>query len=170
VSIDVFPFQYQMCPRRGLSNPVRHARRGAELHPHGVDSVREAANSKARPVVANGERVAIVDPVVGDQRPNLELTRTIARRFNERYSPRAPLFPAPERLLSTAPLVLSLDGQKMSNSRRNAIPLGSTEDETATLLRRAKTDSERTITYEPATLTRDLEPRPARDALPGTLP
>ena len=37
----------------------------------------------------------------------------------------------------------------MSKSRRNAIALGATEDETAQLIRRATTDSERTITYEP---------------------
>src|SRR6476619_457638 len=44
-------------------------------------------------------------PVGKDQLPHLELTRTIARRFNERYSPDAPYFPEPEALLSRAPLV-----------------------------------------------------------------
>ena len=38
-------------------------------------------------------------PVGRDQLPHLELTRTIARRFNERYAPGAPLFPEPEALL-----------------------------------------------------------------------
>jgi tryptophanyl-tRNA synthetase len=89
-------------------------------------------------------------PVGKDQLPHLELARTIARRFNDRYSSERPYFPAPEPLLSTAALVLGLDGQKMSKSRQNAIPLGATEDQTATLIRRATTDSERTITYEPA--------------------
>jgi tryptophanyl-tRNA synthetase len=37
----------------------------------------------------------------------------------------------------------------MSKSRANTIALGDDEDRTAALLRRAKTDSERTITYEP---------------------
>jgi tryptophanyl-tRNA synthetase len=37
----------------------------------------------------------------------------------------------------------------MSKSRGNTIALGDTEDRTAALLRRAKTDSERTITYDP---------------------
>ena len=55
----------------------------------------------------------------------------------------------PEPLLSTAALVLGLDGQKMSKSRENAIPLGATEEQTAALIRRATTDSERAITYEP---------------------
>jgi tryptophanyl-tRNA synthetase len=89
-------------------------------------------------------------PVGRDQLPHLELTRTIARRFNDRYSPERPYFPAPEPLLSTASLVLGLDGQKMSKSRQNGVPLGATADATAALIRGATTDSERTITYEPA--------------------
>jgi tryptophanyl-tRNA synthetase len=88
-------------------------------------------------------------PVGKDQLPHLELARTIARRFNERYSPRDPYFPQPEGLLSQTPLVLGLDGQKMGKSRGNAVPLGVDDDETAGLIRRAKTDAERLITYEP---------------------
>jgi tryptophanyl-tRNA synthetase len=88
-------------------------------------------------------------PVGRDQLPHLELTRTIARRFNQRYASDAPLFPEPEALLSAAPLLLGLDGQKMSKSRGNAIALRDDEDRTAALLRRARTDGERTITYEP---------------------
>lgn len=87
-------------------------------------------------------------PVGRDQLPHLELTRTIARRFNERY---APIFPEPEALLSQAPLLLGTDGQKMSKSRGNSIALGATEDETAALIRKARTDAERTVTYDPAT-------------------
>jgi tryptophanyl-tRNA synthetase len=89
-------------------------------------------------------------PVGMDQLPHLEITRTIARRFNERYSPAAPYFAEPAGLLSSAPLLLGLDGQKMSKSRHNTIPLRATADETARLLRRAKTDSERSVSYDPA--------------------
>lgn len=39
-------------------------------------------------------------PVGQDQVPHLEVTRTVARRFNERYGP---LFPEPEALLSATP-------------------------------------------------------------------
>ncbi|HVX44941.1 MAG TPA: tryptophan--tRNA ligase [Mycobacteriales bacterium] len=85
-------------------------------------------------------------PVGKDQLPHLELTRTIARRFNERY---APIFPEPEALLSPAPLLLGTDGQKMSKSRGNAITLGASADQTAALLRRAKTDADRMVTYDP---------------------
>jgi len=88
-------------------------------------------------------------PVGRDQLPHLELTRTIARRFNQRYTPEAPLFPEPEPLLSAAPLLLGLDGQKMSKSRGNAIALRDDDDRTAALIRRARTDGERQITYEP---------------------
>jgi tryptophanyl-tRNA synthetase len=92
---------------------------------------------------------ANVVPVGMDQLAHLELTRTIARRFNDRYSPGEAYFPEPEGLLSAAPLLLGVDGTKMSKSRGNAIALAATEDETARVLRGAKTDSARLITYDP---------------------
>jgi tryptophanyl-tRNA synthetase len=88
-------------------------------------------------------------PVGMDQLPHLEITRTIARRFNDRYSPELPYFPEPDGLLSSAPLLLGLDGQKMSKSRHNTIPVQATADETARLLSRAKTDLERSISFDP---------------------
>ena len=45
--------------------------------------------------------------------------------------------------------MLGTDGVKMSKSRNNAVTLAATSDETARLLRSAKTDSERQITYDP---------------------
>ena len=85
-----------------------------------------------------------------DQLPHLELTRVIARRFNERFASGMPVFPEPQALLSAAPTLLGLDGgQKMSKSRNNAIMLCATEEETASLIKKAKTDSERLITYDP---------------------
>jgi len=85
-------------------------------------------------------------PVGKDQLPHLETSRAIARRFNEKY---APVFPLPEALLSTTANVLGVDGEKMSKSRGNTIELAMTEDETAKQLRRAVTDSDRNITYDP---------------------
>jgi len=86
-------------------------------------------------------------PVGRDQLPHLELTRTIARRFNERYGA---LFAEPDALLSAAPRLLGLDGaRKMGKSAGNAIALGATADETAALIRRARTDPERRITFDP---------------------
>jgi tryptophanyl-tRNA synthetase len=92
---------------------------------------------------------ATIVPVGGDQLPHVEQTREIARRFNRRYAPERPVFPEPEAMLSDAPVLLGIDGRKMSKSRNNAIALGATSDETARLLRRAKTDSDANITYEP---------------------
>lgn len=86
-------------------------------------------------------------PVGQDQLPHLEVTRTIARRFNARYG--EGVFPEPEALLSDAPLLLGTDGTKMSKSRGNAVTLAADADETARLIRGAKTDSERHIVYDP---------------------
>ncbi|MFJ1934887.1 MULTISPECIES: tryptophan--tRNA ligase [unclassified Kitasatospora] len=91
-------------------------------------------------------------PVGQDQLPHLEVARTIARRFNERY-PHADggaVFPTPRALLSDAPLLLGTDGGKMSKSRGNSVPLGATEDETARIIRGARTDADRRIDYDPA--------------------
>ena len=93
-----------------------------------------------------------VVPVGKDQLPHLELTRKIARRFNQRFCKRRirRVFPEPEALLSNAPKILGLDGsQKMSKSRNNAVMLRATADETAALIKKAKTDTDRQITYEP---------------------
>ncbi len=92
---------------------------------------------------------ATVVPVGGDQLPHLEQTRVVARRFNRRYAPERPVFPEPEALLSQAPVLLGTDGRKMSKSRANSIALAATADETARLLRVAKTDSDPHITYDP---------------------
>jgi tryptophanyl-tRNA synthetase len=86
-------------------------------------------------------------PVGQDQLPHLEITRVIARRFNERFG--RPVFPVPDALLSAAPLLLGTDGTKMSKSRGNAVPLSATADETARLIRGAETDAERHISYDP---------------------
>lgn len=95
-------------------------------------------------------------PVGKDQLPHIEVTRQIARRFNERY---APVFPEPEGLLNDEiPEIPGLDGRKMSKSYGNAISLSFTEEETAKLIKKSKTDSERMITY-------DKEGRPGVSAL-----
>ena len=61
-------------------------------------------------------------PVGLDQLPHLEMTRLIARRFNERYGSGSALFPEPDALLTATPMLAGLDGKKMSKSRGNAIP------------------------------------------------
>ncbi len=92
-------------------------------------------------------------PAGKDQLPHIEMARTIANRFNKKFCTDAgkePVFPLPEVLLSKTPMILGLDGsQKMSKSRGNAIMLSATEDETAKLIKKAKTDQDRNITYDP---------------------
>ena len=94
-------------------------------------------------------------PVGKDQLPHIEITRQIARRFNERY---APVFPEPHGLLTDAVEIPGLDGRKMSKSYGNAIALSATAEETAKLIKKSKTDSERFITF-------DKEGRPGVSAL-----
>ena len=95
---------------------------------------------------------ANIVPVGQDQLPHLEQARLIAQRFDKRYgraTPERPVFPRPEALLSEVPLLLGTDGQKMSKSRGNTIELRMSADETAKILKKAKTDAERRITFDP---------------------
>ncbi|HET9650092.1 MAG TPA: tryptophan--tRNA ligase [Microlunatus sp.] len=85
-------------------------------------------------------------PVGKDNLPHIELTRMIARRFNDRYGQ---IFDEPEALLSQTPEVPGLDGRKMSTSYDNAITLSMTPAETADAIRRTRTDSDRRITLDP---------------------
>ena len=87
-------------------------------------------------------------PVGKDNLPHVEITRVIARRFNDRYGH---VFPVPEALLTAAPEVPGLDGRKMSKSYGNTIALSMTVEETAAVIRRTVTDAERRITFDPGT-------------------
>ncbi len=94
-------------------------------------------------------------PVGKDQLPHIELTRLIARKFNERY---AHVFPEPDALISDAVEIPGLDGRKMSKSYGNAISISFTAEETAKRIKKSPTDSERVITF-------DKENRPGVSAL-----
>ena len=72
-------------------------------------------------------------PVGVDQLPHLELSREIARRFNQLYKP---VFPEPQALLTEIPKVPGTDGRKMSKSYNNTIDLSDSE---ATLRSKLKT-------------------------------
>lgn len=88
-------------------------------------------------------------PVGKDQLPHVELTRTIAKRFNNKFCQDNPLFTEPNCLLSKVPSLMGLDGkQKMSKSRGNAIMLKSSKDEIASAIKKAVTDADRHITYD----------------------
>lgn len=94
-------------------------------------------------------------PVGKDQLPHIELTRQIARRFNDRYGH---VFPEPDGILSDAIEIPGLDGRKMSKSYGNSIMLCNSAEETAKIIKKAKSDSERLITF-------DRENRPEVSAL-----
>jgi tryptophanyl-tRNA synthetase len=67
-------------------------------------------------------------PVGRDQESHIELTREIARRFNDTF---APVFPIPESLIPDMGLLPGIDGrEKMGKSLDNAIYLG---DDTKTV-------------------------------------
>ncbi|RZU65262.1 tryptophanyl-tRNA synthetase [Microterricola gilva] len=97
-------------------------------------------------------------PVGKDNLPHVEMTRVIARRFNERYGD---VFPVPDALITSTPEVPGLDGRKMSKSYGNAFALSMTADETVAAIRRTRTDDVRRITFDP-------EHRPGVSALLST--
>ena len=71
-------------------------------------------------------------PVGVDQVPHVELTREVARRFNNVLGP---VFPEPEAKLTEIPKVPGTDGRKMSKSYDNAIYLS---DDRETIIRKVK--------------------------------
>lgn len=89
---------------------------------------------------------ANVVPAGLDQLPHLQLTKTIAKRFNKAYGF---TFPKPEALLSSTPVLLGTDGTKMSKSRNNAIAISATTNQTAQLIKKATTDAIKDIYYDP---------------------
>ena len=79
-------------------------------------------------------------PVGKDQLPHLELTRELARRFNNLYTP---VFPEPKEHLTQFPKVLGTDGRKMSKSYGNTINVSDTEQEVRQKLKTMVTDPAR---------------------------
>jgi tryptophanyl-tRNA synthetase len=76
-------------------------------------------------------------PVGKDQVPHLEITREIARRFNHLFGD---IFPEIQNVLSETPLLMGLDGRKMSKSYNNAIYIADSDDETAQKIMNGYTD------------------------------
>ena len=86
-------------------------------------------------------------PVGDDQLQHLELTRTLARKFNSKFGQ---TFIEPESLLTKQPRVMSLDNpqKKMSKSSpAGCLFLDDTPEEIKTKIGRAVTDSENKIIY-----------------------
>src|SRR5262249_62095731 len=80
------------------------------------------------------------------QAPHIELTREIARRFNQPYRP---IFPEPETLLTESPKIVGTDGRKMSKSSRNAVSLTDPPADIETKLGRMVTDPRRARRTDP---------------------
>ena len=90
---------------------------------------------------------ATIVPVGEDQLPHLELTRKIARRFNELYRP---VFAEPRPIISESSRLIGTDGNaKMSKSLGNAIELDSTAGEVELKIRKAVTDPSRIRKHDP---------------------
>lgn len=85
-------------------------------------------------------------PVGEDQLPHLEVTREIARRFNQLYRP---IFPEPEALLSTSPRLPGTDNRTMHFSYGNAILLRDTPEETSRKIMSMYTDPSRVHPTDP---------------------
>jgi tryptophanyl-tRNA synthetase len=90
---------------------------------------------------------ADVVPVGDDQAQHLELTREIARKFNNRFGR---TFAEPETVLTRSARIIGLDGQhKMSKSRDNTLDALSPQDELWSRLRGAVTDPQRLRRADP---------------------
>lgn len=77
-------------------------------------------------------------PVGDDQVPHVEITRELARKFNNQYGL---TFPEPEPVLTKFSRLMGLDGNaKMSKSLNNTILLSDKPEEVISKLKKAKTD------------------------------
>jgi tryptophanyl-tRNA synthetase len=85
-------------------------------------------------------------PVGIDQAPHVELTREVARRFNNAFGA---VFPEPDVKLTEIPKVPGTDGRKMSKSYGNAIQLSDPSDVIRQKIRPMVTDPARQRRSDP---------------------
>ncbi|MEK7389761.1 MAG: tryptophan--tRNA ligase [Elusimicrobiota bacterium] len=97
-------------------------------------------------------------PVGQDQLPHLELTREIARRFNNAFGD---TFAEPQPLLSSAPKVPGTDARKMSKSYGNTIDLNETQATLEAKVKGMYTDPSRKRATDPG------HPEPCPENPPG---
>ncbi|MBQ3641853.1 tryptophan--tRNA ligase [bacterium] len=96
------------------------------------------------PILMSADIMALngaVVPVGVDQLAHLEITRDIARRFNNIY--KTDLFNEPKPKLTQIPLLIGVDGQKMGKSYQNDIKISDTEEVTSKKLMQCITDRSR---------------------------
>ena len=85
-------------------------------------------------------------PVGVDQVPHIEISREIARRFNNIYRE---IFPEPQPLLTEIPKIPGTDGRKMSKSYGNAVILSEPPADIDAKLSRMATDPRRVRRRDP---------------------
>jgi tryptophanyl-tRNA synthetase len=85
-------------------------------------------------------------PVGIDQVPHVELTREVARRFNNAFRP---VFPEPDAKLTEIPKVPGTDGRKMSKSYGNTIELADSAETIRQKVRPMMTDPARKRRTDP---------------------
>lgn len=85
-------------------------------------------------------------PVGEDQLPHLELTRELARRFNNLYGE---YFPEPEAILSRSPRLPGIDNRTMHTSYGNQIFIKDTPEETTRKVMSMYTDPTRIHATDP---------------------
>jgi len=97
-------------------------------------------------------------PVGQDQLPHLELSREIARKFNNAFGA---VFAEPQPLLTPTPKVPGLDGRKMSKSYANSIEIYETAASLETKVKAMYTDPTRKKATDPG------HPEPCPENPPG---
>jgi tryptophanyl-tRNA synthetase len=83
---------------------------------------------------------AEIIPVGEDQKQHVEMARELARKFNAQFGETFPIEPK-ELIVQDVAIVPGLDGQKMSKSYNNIIPLFGTDDEIKKAVMSIVTDS-----------------------------
>ncbi len=89
---------------------------------------------------------AEIIPVGDDQLPVVEFSREIIRKFNRLYGE---TFVEPKAVVGDIPRLAGLDGRKMSKSLNNSIYLSDTREEIEKKIKKAVTDSEDKLYYDP---------------------
>ena len=84
-----------------------------------------------------------VVPVGEDQLPHIEISRELARRFNNEFAANHPVFPEPEGLLTAFARLPGLDGNRMSKSVGNTILLSDPPEQIQKSMRTAITDPQK---------------------------
>ncbi|MCA9535325.1 MAG: tryptophan--tRNA ligase [Myxococcales bacterium] len=108
-----------------------------------------------------------VVPVGKDQKQHLELCRDVAQRVNHVYGEGTLVVPEP--VIAEGPLVPGTDGEKMSKSRGNTLPLFATEKALRKMVMKIKTSSEALPDPKPAagTTVYELLAQVSPSAAPG---